>query len=73
MNAGRAKLQEFGPEQDAARFIGLPRAQFRRLVECKALPGPCRVFPDGTELWDLAQIASIVRGEAARPRQDVQM
>ena len=71
MKAQRVTIQESGPEKDAAKYLGLAQSRFRKLVTSGALPAPIKLA-DGTQIWDLVQIGDILRGDAAKPSQDIE-
>lgn len=51
----------FASERTAALLLDMKAAEFRRLVEHGALPGPCRL-----DRWDVQELEAIMRGDAAR-------
>ena len=55
----------FAREGRAAAALDMTCAEFRRLVEAGALPGPCRL-----DRWDMEQLAAIMRGNAMPGQSD---
>lgn len=55
----------FASATTAAKLLDMKPAEFRRLVDVGALPGPVR-----HERWDVEQIRAIMRGEFVRPSED---
>ena len=51
----------FARDVTAARMLDMKPAEFRRLVEQGALPSPVK-----HERWDVEELKSIMRGEAAK-------
>lgn len=49
-------------ERTAAAMLDMPLAEFRRLVEAGALPGPVRIGPH--ERWRVSDLTAILNGEA---------
>ena len=68
-----APLQEFGTERDAAKVVGFPASKFREYVNLGSLPAPVRTMPDGTKVWDFVQLRAMMRGDAAKPNEDVEI
>lgn len=52
----------------AARMLDMSVPEFRRLVAEGALPPPCRL-----DRWDVEQLRAIMRGEAHRPREELDL
>lgn len=52
-------------------MLDMSAADFRRLVERGALPPPVRI--GGYERWRVDQIEAIVKGDAARPSEDIEL
>ncbi len=52
----------------AARMLDMSVPEFRLLVAEGALPPPCRL-----DRWDVEQLRAIMRGEAHRPREDLEL
>jgi hypothetical protein len=61
-----AQLPLFATDTTAARLLDMQTPEFRRLVEAGALPGPCHL-----RRWDVAQLQSIMRGAAIKPKQEL--
>lgn len=55
----------FASESTAAALLDMKLSEFRALVERGALPGPNQF-----SRWDVSQLQSIMRGDAARPTSD---
>ncbi|MCF7700517.1 hypothetical protein [Loktanella sp. M215] len=51
----------FASERTAALLLDMKPIEFRRLVDDGALPGPCRL-----NRWDVQELEAIMRGDAAR-------
>lgn len=49
-------------ERTAAAMLDMPPAEFRRLVEAGALPGPVRIGQH--ERWRVSDLTAILNGEA---------
>ncbi len=47
-------------------------AEFRRLVECGAIP-PSECIHDGFERWRVSTLEAIGSGAAARPNEDFEL
>lgn len=60
----------FASEATAARLLDMRSADFRRLVQDGALPGPRET--GGRVRWDVAELRRIITGEAAKGLGDVQ-
>lgn len=60
----------FASEATAARLLDMKPADFRRLVQDGALPGPRDI--GGHARWDVAELRRIITGEAAEGLGDVQ-
>ena len=58
----------FASEKTAARLLDMQTAEFRRLVDAGALPGPVN-----HGRWDVEQIRAIMRGEFVRPSEDFEL
>lgn len=58
----------FASASTAARLLDMKPAEFRRLVDDGALPGPARY-----NRWDVDQIRAIMRGEAVKPSEDFEL
>ena len=61
----------FTSEQNSARLLDMPRTLFSTLVKKGALPGPCRIM--GEERWDVAELASIMRGKKPTGNEDLEL
>lgn len=55
----------------AAAMLDMSATEFRRLVERGALPPPTRI--GGLERWRVDQIDAILRGDAALPKEDIEL
>lgn len=51
----------FASLRTAAKLLDMTAAEFARLVEAGALPGPAKF-----ERWDVDQLKKIMRGDSAR-------
>lgn len=58
----------FASANTAAKMLDMKPAEFQGLVECGALPGPVRY-----DRWDVAQIQSIMRGDAHKPDEEFEL
>ena len=61
----------FVKETEAAKMLSMKPREFRDLVHAGALPGPRKIGP--LERWDVEQIVSIVRGDAVRHTQELEL
>lgn len=52
----------------AAKMLDLPATEFRRLVQCGALPPAVRIA--GHERWRVRDIEAILSGDAAKPKSE---
>lgn len=58
-------------ERSAAAMLDMKPRDFRRMVDHGALPPPVRI---GTlERWPVDQIEAILKGDAARPSEDIEL
>jgi len=55
----------------AAKLLDMSVERFRRLVAEGALPPPARIGPD--ERWRVDELDAILRGDAARPRDEFEL
>ncbi len=53
----------FATERSAAKLLDMKPAEFRGLVDDGVLPKPANI--GGFERWDVEQLQSIARGDAA--------
>lgn len=58
----------FARERTAAALLDMKPAEFRRLVQEGALPPPTRL-----DRWDVEQLMSIMRGDAVRTSQGLDL
>ena len=58
----------FASERTAARLLDMSVAEFQRHVRAGALPGPC-----GFDRWHVPELERIVKGDAARYGQRLEM
>lgn len=58
----------FADASEAARLMGMKRAEFLRHVESGALPGPCRF-----DRWDVEVLRAVMRGEALARNEDLEI
>ncbi|WP_138472547.1 AlpA family transcriptional regulator [Poseidonocella sp. HB161398] len=61
-------------EKAAAELLDMPRAEFRRLVNCGALPRPVMPRIGGADRWSVSQLEAVISGSAALPElsQDIE-
>jgi hypothetical protein len=55
----------FASQSTAAALLDMKPAEFRELVDRGALPGP-----NHYGRWDVAELQAIMRGAAAKPKED---
>lgn len=55
----------FASETTAAKLLDMRPSEFRDLVEKGALPAPARFHR-----WDVAELQAIMRGDAAKPKDE---
>lgn len=58
-------------EATAASMLDMQPAEFRRLVDCGALPGPVMIGPN--KRWRVDQIQAILTSAAALPSDDFEI
>lgn len=58
----------FASASTAAKLLDMKTAEFRKLVDAGALPGPVR-----HERWDVEQITAIMRGDAIKTPEDFEL
>ncbi|MEY8841292.1 hypothetical protein AB9K41_19865 [Cribrihabitans sp. XS_ASV171] len=61
----------FASERSAARLLDMKPADFRRLVDCGALPAPVQIGE--YERWNVDQLRNTLSGHAARPDEDFEL
>ncbi len=58
----------FASETTAAALLDMKPAEFRQLVEAGSLPGPTKL-----NRWDVAELQAIMRGDAHRPKDELDL
>tara|TARA_R100001369_G_scaffold72203_1_gene100166 strand:- start:740 stop:949 length:210 start_codon:yes stop_codon:yes gene_type:complete len=59
----KSRLMLFANDRNAAALLDMKPAEFRGLVDDGVLPKPTKI--GGYERWDVEQLQTIARGEAA--------